>query len=196
VLTCTDLQPNRDYYILFTTSGGLYRYDMDDIVRVVDFYRDVPLIEFVRKGHGMTSLAGENLVEPQVTAATIAAAEALGLGHAIRHFTAVPAFGTPPRYTFLIELTEEVLDDRLQAFAERLDREIGEENVEYEARRESLRLDPPLLRIVAPGTYDAYRQERVLAGAPEAQVQVPHLTPEREFGQTFTVISEIEQVAR
>ena len=33
-------------------------------------------------------------------------------------------------------------------------------------------------------------------GAPEAQVKVPHLTPDREFGKQFTVIREIEQVGR
>jgi GH3 auxin-responsive promoter len=196
ILTVGDLQPNRDYYILFTTSGGLYRYDINDVVRVVDFYRDVPLIEFVRKGRGMTSLTGEKLAEQQVTAAMMTATEATGLEHTIRHFTAVPRFGNPSRYAFFLELTEDLPDERLQAFADRLDRAISEENVEYEAKRESLRLDPPLLRIVAPGTYDAYRQERVLAGAPEAQVKVPHLTPEHEIGKQFTVIREIEQVAR
>ena len=64
VLTCAELQPNRDYYTLFTTSAGLYRYDINDVIRVVDFYHDIPLIEFVRKGRGMTSLTGEKLVEP------------------------------------------------------------------------------------------------------------------------------------
>jgi hypothetical protein len=144
----------------------------------------------------MTSLTGEKLAEQQVTAAMMTATEATGLEHTIRHFTAVPRFGNPSRYAFFLELTEDLPDERLQAFADRLDRAISEENVEYEAKRESLRLDPPLLRIVAPGTYDAYRQERVLAGAPEAQVKVPHLTPEHEFGKQFTVIREIEQVAR
>ena len=79
--------------------------------------------------------------------------------------------------------------------AARLDHALCEANVEYETKRESLRLDGPLLRIVAPGTFDAYRQERVSGGAPEAQVKVPHLTPDREFGKQFTVIREIEQVA-
>ncbi len=195
IVTCADLQPNRDYYILFTTSSGLYRYDINDVVRVVDFYRDVPLIEFVRKGRGMTSLTGEKLAEQQVTAAMLAAVEALGLDQTVKHFTAVPRFGSPARYAFFVETSSELSDDRLRALAERLDRALGEENVEYETKRESLRLGPPLLRIVARGTYDAYRQERVLAGAPEAQVKVPHLTPEREFGRQFTVVREIEQVA-
>jgi hypothetical protein len=196
VLTCDQLQPNRDYYILFTTSSGLYRYDINDVVRVVDFYRDVPLIEFVRKGRGVTSLTGEKLAEQQVTAAMMTAVEALGLDHAVKHFTAVPRFGSPARYAFFVEPGEPISDERLQTLAARLDRALGEANVEYEAKRESLRLDPPLLRIVAAGTYDAYRQERVSKGAPEAQVKVPHLTPEQQFGSQFTVVREIEQVAR
>ena len=201
VLTCADLQPNRDYYVLFTTSAGLYRYDINDVIRVVDFYHDIPLIEFVRKGRGMTSLTGEKLAEQQVTAAMLATVEGLGsddatrhLDDAIRHFAAVPLFGDPPRYAFFLELGRPLGDQQLRGLAARLDRALCEENVEYETKRETLRLGPPLLRIVAPGTFDAYRQERVSGGAPEAQVKVPHLTPDREFGRQFTVIREIEQV--
>ena len=194
VLTCGELQPNRDYYVLFTTSAGLYRYDINDVIRVVDFYHDVPLIEFVRKGRGMTSLTGEKLAEQQVTSAMLTAIESLGSDEAIRHFAAVPVFGSPPRYAFFLELGEAIGDARLRQFAARLDRALCEANVEYEAKRESLRLGGPLLRIVAPGTFDAYRQERVSGGAPEAQVKVPHLSPDRDFGRQFTVIREIEQV--
>jgi hypothetical protein len=194
VLTCAQLQPNRDYYILFTTSAGLYRYDINDVVRVVDFYHDVPLIEFVRKGRGMTSLTGEKLAEQQVTAAVLSAVESLSSDEAIRHFAAVPVFGSPPRYAFFLELGQAMSDEQLQRLAARLDRALCEENVEYETKRETLRLGAPLLRIVAPGTFDAYRQERVSGGAPEAQVKIPHLTPDQGFGRQFTVIREIEQV--
>ena len=193
VLTCAELQPNRDYYILFTTSAGLYRYDINDVVRVVDFYHDTPLIEFVRKGRGMTSLTGEKLAEQQVTAAVVTAVEGLGSDDAVSHFAAVPVFGSPPRYAFFLELGQPMSDDALRQFAARLDRALCEQNVEYETKRESLRLDGPLLRIVAPGTFHAYRQERVSNGAPEAQVKVPHLSPDREFGRQFTVIREIDR---
>lgn len=195
VLTCAELQPNRDYYILFTTSAGLYRYDINDVIRVVDFYHDVPMIEFVRKGRGMTSLTGEKLAEQQVTAAMLSAVEGLDSDDAVRHFSAVPLFGSPPRYAFFVELGQGVGDAQLQRLAARLDHALCEANVEYETKRESLRLGSPLLRIVAPGTFDAYRQERVSGGAPEAQVKIPHLSPDREFGRQFSVIREIEQVA-
>lgn len=194
VLTCAELQPNREYYVLFTTAGGLYRYDINDVIRVVDFYHDVPLIEFVRKGRGMTSLTGEKLAEQQVTAAMLVTLEGLGAEDAVRHFTAVPVFGSPPRYAVFLELARELPEARLRCLAARLDRALAERNVEYEAKRESQRLGPPLLRIVAPGTYDAYHQQRVACGAPEAQFKVPHLTPDRHFGHQFRVIREIEQV--
>jgi len=160
----------------------------------VDYYRDVPLIEFVRKGRGMTSLTGEKLAEQQVTAAMMTVTDGLGSDDAIRHFTAVPMFASPPRYAFFLELGQPLGDEQLQGIAARLDRALCDENVEYETKRDSLRLDPPLLRIVAPGTFEAYRQERVSGGAPEAQVKVPHLTPDQSFGKQFSVIREIEQV--
>jgi hypothetical protein len=194
VLTCAELQPNRDYYVLFTTSAGLYRYDINDVVRVVDFYRDVPLIEFVRKGRGMTSLTGEKLAEQQVTAAMVTIADSMGADDTFRHFSAVPQFGDPPRYAFYLELGKELSDEQLQGVAARLDRALCEENVEYETKRDSLRLGPPLLKIVERGTFERYRQEKVSAGAPEAQVKVPHLTPDQQFGKQFTVVREIEQV--
>ena len=191
VLTCEDLQPNRDYYILFTTSAGLYRYDINDIVRVVDFYHDSPVIEFVRKGRGITNLTGEKLAEPQVTAAMMSAVDELGLEDAVRHFTAVPLFGSPPRYCVLLEPSAGLTAEKARALADALDRGLKEENVEYETKRDTQRLAPPLLRLVAAGSYDRYRQQRVAAGAPEAQVKVPHLTPDQSFGSDFTVVEEV-----
>ncbi len=191
VLTAEELQPNRDYYILFTTSAGLYRYDINDIIRVVDYYRDVPMIEFVRKGRGITNLTGEKLAEQQVTAAMLGAVEELGLRDAVRHFTAVPRFGNPPCYVFLVEPSETLSREHAVALGKALDKHLYAQNVEYETKRETLRLGPPLIRLVAQGTYTAYRQQRVTAGAPEAQVKVPHLTPDMEFGRDFTVVEDV-----
>jgi hypothetical protein len=191
ILTTEDLQPNREYYVLFTTSGGLYRYDINDIVRVVDYFHDVPMIEFVRKGRGITNLTGEKLAEPQVTTAMMRALDDLRFHDVVRHFTAVPKFGAPPRYVVFIEASDALGQEQAIALAGAFDKHLYAANVEYETKRDSLRLGPPLIRLVAPGTYNAYRQQRVAAGAPEAQVKVPHLTPEMEFGRDFQVTAEV-----
>jgi len=191
VVTCEQLQPNRDYYILLTTSAGLYRYDINDVIRVVDYYHDAPVIEFVRKGRGITSLTGEKLAEQQVTAAMMGAVESLGLGQIVRHFTAVPQFGSPPRYAVLLETSDSLAPEQAEALVAALDRQLSDQNVEYETKRESQRLGSPILRLVAPGTYEAYRQTRVTAGTPEAQFKVPHLTPDQDFGRDFKVLEEV-----
>ena len=60
------LEPGRRYYVLITTPAGLYRYFMNDLVEVTGFFRKTPLLRFVQKGKGVTSLTGEKLYEAQV----------------------------------------------------------------------------------------------------------------------------------
>ncbi len=101
-LTADQLESNREYYIYFTTSSGLYRYDINDVVRVVDFYRRTPVIQFVRKGQGMTSITGEKLTESQVTGALCEVVDANGFD--VQHFTACVEWGEPPHYALYAEL--------------------------------------------------------------------------------------------
>jgi len=35
ILLADEVEEGRNYFILFTTSGGLYRYNINDVVRVV-----------------------------------------------------------------------------------------------------------------------------------------------------------------
>jgi hypothetical protein len=70
------------------------------------------------------------------------------------------------------------------------DRAPAKHNLEYEGKRSSRRLGPPALKLVRPGTYTALRQRRVAEGAPEAQVKIPHLSPDMNFGAEFEMIAE------
>ncbi|MFQ6048726.1 MAG: GH3 auxin-responsive promoter family protein, partial [Phycisphaerae bacterium] len=69
VLRCGDLQIGGEYFVLLTTSSGLYRYDIGDLVRVVDYLGQAPIIEFLSKGAHISSLSGEKLTEQQVVQA-------------------------------------------------------------------------------------------------------------------------------
>ena len=189
ILTCDQLESNREYYIYFTTSAGLYRYDINDVVRVVDWYRNTPVIQFVRKGQGMTSITGEKLTESQVTGALLGAVESGGFD--VRHFTACVQWGEPPRYALYAELGDEMTTERCRDFVRAIDRSLCEQNIEYEAKRESQRLGAPVLKRVAPGTYQALRQKRVAEGAPESQVKIPQLSTNMEFGAGLEVLEEV-----
>ena len=188
-LTCDELESNREYYIYFTTSAGLYRYDINDVVRVVDFYRNTPVIQFIRKGQGMTSITGEKLTESQVTGALLEAVESGG--YDVQHFTACVQWGEPPRYALYAELGDSMTTERGREFLRAFDRSLCEQNIEYEAKRESQRLGSPVLKRVAAGSYQALRQKRVAEGAPESQVKIPQLSTDMEFGAGLDVLEEV-----
>jgi hypothetical protein len=189
ILTCDQLESDTEYYVLFTTSGGLYRYDINDVIRVVDFYRNTPVLQFVRKGQGMTSITGEKLAESQVTAALMEVVPREGLG--LQHFTACVEWGEPPRYAMYAEVEDATTADALQRFAQRMDETLCSLNIEYEAKRASQRLGPPVVKRVARGSYEALRQRRVAEGAPEAQLKIPHLSTNMKFGDQFDVVQAV-----
>jgi hypothetical protein len=187
-LTCDQLESDHEYYVHFTTSAGLYRYDINDLVRVVDFYRRTPVIQFVRKGEGISSITGEKLTEAQMTAALLDVVERHGFD--LDHVTACVEWGEPPRYALFCEAGSPWPDERCRHFLECVDRALAVRNIEYEAKRTSRRLGMPVLKTVAPGAFTALRQQRVAAGAPEAQVKIPHLSTNLRFGDQLPVVNE------
>jgi hypothetical protein len=188
-LTAERLESDHEYFVYFTTSSGLYRYDINDIVRVVDFYRRAPVIQFVRKGQGISSITGEKLTESQVTAALLDVVDAHGFP--VRHFTACVEWAEPPYYALYAELDDTMTADGCQRFVLEMDRALSARNAEYEAKRESERLGPPVLKRVAPGTYEELRRRRVAEGASDAQVKIPQLSTNMQFGDGLDVREEV-----
>ena len=101
MLEAHELDEGRDYFILLTTSGGLYRYDIHDVVRCVGFEGQAPLLEFLNKGKSFSNLTGEKLSEHQVIRAVERSFRELGL--AIDTFTLAPVMEDMPRYVLLVE---------------------------------------------------------------------------------------------
>ena len=187
-LTAEQLESDREYYVCLTTSAGLYRYDLNDIVRVVDFHRQTPVIQFVRKGEGISSITGEKVTEAQVTAALVDVVERGGFD--LDHVTACVEWGEPPCYALYCETARSWPADRGRRFLVEFDRALSVRNIEYEAKRTSRRLGMPVLKRVPPGAFTALRQQRVAAGAPEAQVKIPHLSTDLRFGEHLPVVQE------
>ena len=187
-LTGEELEPDQEYFVYLTTSAGLYRYDINDIIRVVDFYRRTPVIQFVRKGQGISSITGEKLTEAQVTAALVDVVDRGGFD--LDHVTASVEWGDPPSYAFYCESVDRWPEERCSRFLRVLDGALSARNIEYEAKRSSRRLGMPVFKQVAAGSFTALRQQRVAAGAPEAQVKIPHLSTDMRFGEHLEVVGE------
>jgi len=152
-----EIEEPGDYNVFLTTTGGLYRYDINDVVRVVDRYDDAPVIEFVRKGGGVTSLTGEKLTVTQIKVAIEGAADANGV--TVEHYRAL-AVVADSRYEFEVQFGSEVDQRAAESFVRDVERRLREQNLEYEGKRASLRLGPPRLHVMKPGWHDAEKERQ------------------------------------
>lgn len=156
-----DIEVGEEYYIFITTTGGLYRYDMNDVIEVVGKHGAAPIIVFRRKGRGMTNLTGEKLSVNQVIAAMAAAGLAAGIS-AI-HFRAEPD-AAASRYVFKVEFESIPQRTDAERFLRELDHSLCDLNIEWHSKRASGRLRDPLLHVMKPGWYEHGKQMLVSEG--------------------------------
>ena len=94
-------ETGRTYEVLLTTSGGLYRYRLRDLVRVEGWHRATPLLAFVGRADRASDLAGEKLT-PALAERVLAEAMA-DAGVRASFAMLAPVWGEPPRYALFAE---------------------------------------------------------------------------------------------
>ena len=164
-----EFEDGRDYYVFVTTGDGLYRYDMNDIVRVTGRVNQTPTLAFVQKGKGITNITGEKLHEAQVLDAVLAALTHRGIQS---EFFIMLADQESAGYTLFVEAK---LPSRETGLADDLDRRLRASNIEYDGKRGSGRLAPLDIRWLRNGAGDRYRSSRVADGQRDAQFKYLHL---------------------
>lgn len=97
ICTAAALKRDHEYSVIVTTSGGLYRYTMNDRVRVNAFLHGTPCIEFLGKEDHISDLRGEKLSEEFVSSVIRAV-----IGSAPFAMLA-PEPGDMPRYVLYLE---------------------------------------------------------------------------------------------
>ena len=187
VLEAHELRTGAEYYILLTTSSGLYRYNICDVVRCTGFFGTTPLLEFRHKGAHISSITGEKLAESQVVEAVNAAVLLCRVN--LELFTLTPQWGEPPGYTLFVQgdfACGEREDLRLNQFAAVVDEQLACSNVEYREKRASGRLAPIRVQAWPPQRWEAFtktRQSR--SGGSLEQYKHPCLLPDPEFQNLF-----------
>lgn len=189
-LLADQLEKGGEYLIIVTTPGGLYRYDIDDIVKVNGFFNRTPVIEFVQKGHNSVSLTGEKIYESHIVETIRRASAAAKV--TVRSFCAfAEKCGGTPRYALLTEFASPASAKEKKRFLRAVDKELRAENSEYDDIRKQQLLGHPVLRVVEEGEFEKYRRKRVAAGAHDTQVKLPKLTRDPAVAGNFRVAEEI-----
>jgi hypothetical protein len=184
VLEAHELQEGRDYFILLTTSGGLYRYDVHDVVRCVGYQGQAPLLEFLNKGKSYSNLVGEKISEHQVIQAVQRAFQELALP--IDTFAVAPVLREKPRYVLLVE--PHVHQNRGIELAECVQSHLQRINEEYQEKCASERLLPIELGVVPTGTWETMRREKTGSRGNFEEYKHPCLVQDLAFAERVNAI--------
>jgi hypothetical protein len=158
VLQAHELEIGKSYYIIFTNGSGLFRYNINDIIRITGFYRQFPLFEFIQKGEGVTSLTGEKISEVQVIRSVEDAAKSSDLD--IGFYTMFCDKKTF-RYQLYAEFMPHTPPHVKNQFIETVDARLQHYNQEYAVKRRSNRLPRPALMELAPNSYERLKKSLI-----------------------------------
>jgi hypothetical protein len=142
------IKPGIRYAVLVTTSGGLYRYQMHDIVEVTGYIGRIPCLRFIGRENASVDLVGEKLTEETVRI-FLESQSLTGNGYSFAMVAPTRLTGHLA-YTLFIEpqtLKWRDCDELIEQFDEML-----RENYHYRHARQLQQLHPPRLFIIEQGT--------------------------------------------
>lgn len=163
-LTAEQLTVGSEYVIVITTSAGLYRYNINDVVRVTGMYHGTPMVEFVRKGSDSTNLSGEKMDISHILTTVETAQRETGV--AILNFK-VQADTEKFQYRFHVELGDPSADK--VKLARSLETHLAATNPFYAKRIRERQLRPLEVCVMKPGWFERYVNLALLNGARHGQ---------------------------
>ena len=171
-----EIELNKDYYIFVTTQNGLYRYFINDIIRVTGKYHSTPTIKFIQKGDGVISLTGEKLYEDQVNIAVLKVIKKYSLK--IKFYVMV-AYSEELKYRLYIQQPFKAV------YAQEIEKEIYHLNIEYMEKRKSGRLMPLEVVCVEKGTAEEFKKYNLDKGQREGQFKLIRLLSDKDCNFDF-----------
>ena len=190
VLTADELIPGRNYYILLTTSYGLYRYNIYDVVRCTGFHNGTPLLEFLSKGSLFSNLTGEKVSEYHVSGAMADVLRQLDLS--LSTYSIAPCWSDELPYYGLFVERGDIVDPAVgRKLASAIDRRLSEVNEEYASKRQSRRLGPIRVQVLKAGAWAEWDRNRLTrSGGTLEQYKHPSLVSDPKLRENLAVEEE------
>jgi uncharacterized protein YjbI with pentapeptide repeats len=178
------------YRILVTSYSGFYRYDIGDVVEVVGFYEQTPLIRFCHRQGGLLSSTTEKTTEFHVVQVMQQLQQEFHL-HLDDFCITLSEAEFPARYLVNIELSNGQSLDNPATFLHRFEYWLSEFNQPYGTVRAS-QVPAPRLRMLAPSSFAKLRQRQVERGMFDSQLKIPHISEDRTFLSGLSILYEVD----
>lgn len=177
VISLKDVELGKNYAIIITTNGGLWRYKIGDTVKFTSIQPYRYRISG-RTKHFINAFGEEVIVENAEAAIQYACEET---GATITNFTAAPVYfedsQSKAAHEWVVEFQKEPED--LKLFAKLLDDKLREVNSDYDAKRhKDLALRQLILHNAPHGLFESWLGKKGKLGG---QYKVPRLSNSREY---------------
>ncbi|MEZ4830164.1 MAG: GH3 auxin-responsive promoter family protein [Bacteroidia bacterium] len=174
--TLGEVEMGKNYAMVITTNGGLWRYLIGDTIMFTSLY---PFrIKITGRTKHFINAFGEELMVDNAEKAISEACQATGTR--VENYTAAPIFfdgGSRGGHEWLIEFDTPPADMKL--FGRILDETLKSLNSDYEAKRKGdLALGPPRIHVLPEGTFIRWMKKRGKLGG---QHKVPRLANNRDY---------------
>ena len=175
--TIEQVEAGRRYELVFTNHSGLYRYRMRDVLEVVDFFGQAPVIRFCYRRGQALNVADEKLNTEQLRDAMERFQKRTGLSPG---FCAQEDYSLRPgRYLFYMECP------RLENAGPLLDQCLREVSLGYQGCRAMGDIAPPRVRFLPPGTFQRYEAALARRGRTMVQYKPVQLLRDEESRRFF-----------
>ena len=186
-LSTEQLEINNEYALVISTSAGLWRYKLGDLIRVTC---TAPLrIVIVGRTSSFLNVVGEELMVAQTELALSRALQSSSLN--LKDFIVAPRFdinsGNPLGHEWVIECSALPSSDISKVLAIKIDEELRCANSDYDAKRSgSMILGMPLINFVSSGTFEKWLSSHNKLGG---QHKIPRLSNSRKMLDELLVIT-------
>lgn len=174
------VQLNKQYALIISTTGGLWRYIIGDTVKFTSL-KPYRIVITGRLKHYINAFGEEVMVDNSDRAIAMASEKT---GAVVNDYTAAPVYFSASgngAHEWLIEFDKEPAD--LRAFTRELDAGLQSVNSDYEAKRQkNIALSLPLVHALPRGTFTEWLRRKGKLGG---QHKVPRLSNNR------TILEEI-----
>ena len=187
-LLAHELEDGRDYEVIVTTLGGLCRYRIGDVVRVVGHHFGAPVVEFRFRKGTILNLRGEKTTERHLEEAINAAFLSLHLSSSalissntdksiIAEYATMETLPSNPfqlpYYKLYVECTQGTPPIDTAAASRAIDSALGEANPVYKTWRAKGAIGPCQITEVEAGAFEDLRLRRIAVDGASPQQLKP-----------------------
>ena len=185
-----EVQEGKDYELVITNQSGFYRYRMGDVIRVIGFYNESPMITFKYRKKNIVSIAGEKFTEDHLLSAVRSFERKTGIN--VIDFCMYPDRDAEPGgYVVLLEPEEIVPKERFDECQAILAQELVRASTSYAHYVTGGNMGEPKLIFLQAQTFQFHREMKMYEmGINENQLKPVRVLDKPDLIKFFTLLEE------